>query len=140
MPGSTNCGRGATLKKISTLCLALMVVCGGVAMGEEDPYLWLEDIDSERSIKWVRDQNARTAASLGNDPLYKALHAEALAALNSATRIPTVSQRGGYLYNFWKDANTTAPKNNTNIMLLLSEFWLPTGINPDPVENTKRTP
>ena len=30
-----------------------------------DPYLWLEDITSERSLAWVREQNAATVRELG---------------------------------------------------------------------------
>ncbi|HEV8631501.1 MAG TPA: prolyl oligopeptidase family serine peptidase [Thermoanaerobaculia bacterium] len=68
-----------------------------------DPYAWLEEIDDSRALAWVREQNAATAKRLEGQPIYKELHRDALAALNSASRLPEVTQRGQWLYNFWKD-------------------------------------
>ena len=41
---------------------------------------------------------------LGSHPLYQPLYQDALAALNSASRIPVVDVQGTWIYNFWKDA------------------------------------
>src|SRR5687768_9523286 len=60
----------------------------------EDPYLWLEDIDGDRALAWVREHNDATMRRLGSHPLYQPLYRDALAALNSASRIPTVSIEG----------------------------------------------
>jgi prolyl oligopeptidase len=81
---------------------------GGVSMaaaaGEQpDPYAWLEEIDGEKALEWVRAHNAATAKKLESQPIYKELHANALAALDSASRLPAVTQRGKWIYNFWKD-------------------------------------
>jgi prolyl oligopeptidase len=65
---------------------------------------WLEDVDGERAMAWVREQNAATAKKLEGQPLYAELHANALAALESRSRLPQISQRGNWLYNLWKDA------------------------------------
>lgn len=69
----------------------------------EDPYLWLEDVEGERALAWVREQNARSLAVLESDPRYAQLHAEALAIANNRDRLPTGSVRDGYYYNFWQD-------------------------------------
>ncbi len=81
---------------------------GGVsttsAAGEQpDPYGWLEEIDGERALAWVRAHNAETAKKLESQPIYQELHANAKAALGSASRLPSVEQRGKWIYNFWKD-------------------------------------
>ncbi|HEV8240770.1 MAG TPA: prolyl oligopeptidase family serine peptidase [Thermoanaerobaculia bacterium] len=80
----------------------------GVAMasaaGEQpDPYAWLEEVDGERAMQWVKAHNAATAAKLESQPIYKQLHDEALSALDSASRLPQVNQRGKWIYSFWKD-------------------------------------
>ncbi len=69
----------------------------------EDPYFWLEDIDGERALDWVRARNAEGAAKLEAHPEFADFKEQALAALNSQSRIPRVTQRGQYLYNFWRD-------------------------------------
>lgn len=69
----------------------------------EDPHLWLEDIDSPRSLEWVKEQNEATARRLVAQPGYDGLYRDALAVLDSAARIPEVTQHGKFLYNFWRD-------------------------------------
>ena len=68
-----------------------------------DPYLWLEEIDGTRALDWVRAQNAATERKLATQPLYQELRREALAALDSPSRLPGVNQMGKWIYNFWKD-------------------------------------
>lgn len=68
-----------------------------------DPYLWLEEIDSERALAWVRAHNEATHEALASTPLFDTLYANALSALNSSSRIPSVSVRGEWLYDFWRD-------------------------------------
>lgn len=68
-----------------------------------DPYLWLEEVEGEQALSWVREQNARSLAELEGDPRYQPLFDEAMAILTSDERIPDVSLRGGYAYNFWRD-------------------------------------
>ncbi|WP_370336188.1 prolyl oligopeptidase family protein [Parvularcula marina] len=74
------------------------------AMAEsDDPYLWLEEVEGERALEWVRSQNDRTLAELQASPLYEGLLEEARAILTSDERIPGAALRGGYAYNFWQD-------------------------------------
>ncbi|ACB73817.1 prolyl oligopeptidase family serine peptidase [Opitutus terrae] len=69
----------------------------------DDPYRWLEEIDSPQALEWVRDRNDATASRLTARPDYDALYRDALAVLNSASRIPEISAHGGFLYNLWQD-------------------------------------
>ena len=68
-----------------------------------DPYLWLEEVEGEDALAWVRSQNERTLADLQSDPNYPAFEADAIEALTSAERIPYGSIRNGMVYNFWQD-------------------------------------
>nr|WP_202033760.1 MULTISPECIES: prolyl oligopeptidase family serine peptidase [unclassified Massilia] len=69
-----------------------------------DPYAWLEDVGGERPLAWVREQNALAEKALGG-PDGEALRARLQAILDARERIPYVSREGGYLYNFWRDAD-----------------------------------
>lgn len=70
----------------------------------DDPYLWLEDIASDRSLAWVREQNAAAVKELGSSDDFEALRRRLLAIFDSKERIPDVLKRGAYCYNFWRDA------------------------------------
>ncbi len=69
----------------------------------DDPYLWLEDVDSDRSLDFVKGLNNDTAQQLKKSRLYKSLHEDALSVLDSDSRIPQVNYQGSYLYNYWRD-------------------------------------
>jgi prolyl oligopeptidase len=71
---------------------------------DEDPYLWLEDVEGARSMQWVKEQNAVTQPLLESKPGFKALQERMLTVLTSRDRIPMVTKRGPWLYNFWQDA------------------------------------
>jgi prolyl oligopeptidase len=70
----------------------------------EDPYLWLEEVDGEKAVVWVREQNERTARTLAADPLFEELYGQALSILNSESRIPRLAFRGEHLYNLWRSS------------------------------------
>ena len=72
-------------------------------VSEDDPYLWLEDVEGERALAWVRERNAEAKAALEAQPGFAALNKDLRAILDSDARIPTVTKLGPYLYNFWKD-------------------------------------
>lgn len=70
---------------------------------DNDPYIWLEEVDSEQSMQWVKNANALTHDKYTSDPLYQELYKQALETLNGKSRLPSVNQRGKWLYNLWKD-------------------------------------
>ena len=74
-----------------------------LASVENDPYLWLEGVDDEKALDWVRAENAETASRLKSNPLFEELYTQAKAVLNSSSRLPDVHQEGDWLYNFWRD-------------------------------------
>jgi prolyl oligopeptidase len=72
-------------------------------MSDDDPFLWLEEIDGEAALAWVARQNARSLAALESDPRFGGLYRAALDVLTSADRIPYPAFRGDLLANFWQD-------------------------------------
>ncbi|HZS54608.1 MAG TPA: hypothetical protein VFA65_09410, partial [Bryobacteraceae bacterium] len=70
-----------------------------------DKYKWLEDVTSERSLAWVKAENARTDKTLKADPLYAQLQAAALKVLESPQRLPDPDLNGPNIYNTWQDSN-----------------------------------
>jgi prolyl oligopeptidase len=74
-------------------------------IAETDPYLWLEDVQSERSLAWVRERNAHSEAVLQSPPGFETLRTRLREVLDSRDEIPAVSRRGDWLYNLWRDAD-----------------------------------
>ena len=68
-----------------------------------DPYLWLEEVQGERALAWVRERNAYTRKLLEARPGFEDSRRELKAILDSSQRIPSVIRRGDWLYNFWQD-------------------------------------
>ncbi len=69
----------------------------------DDPYLWLEDVEADKSLDWVRARNAVSETQLAKDPGFEPLRADLLAILDSNERIPFVGKMGEFYYNFWRD-------------------------------------
>ena len=69
----------------------------------DDPYLWLEDVEADKSLDWVRARNAVSENQLAKDPGFETLRGELLSILDSNARIPFVGKMGGFYYNFWRD-------------------------------------
>lgn len=69
-----------------------------------DPYLWLEEVEGDSALDWVRERNRVAQERLEGDPDFEALRKDLLAILDSEDRIPMVAKHGPYYYNFWQDA------------------------------------
>lgn len=69
-----------------------------------DPYLWLEDVQGEQALDWVRQHNANAEAQLQGDPAFLARREAIREVLDSKEQIPYVGRRGAHLYNLWRDA------------------------------------
>ncbi|WP_237063378.1 prolyl oligopeptidase family serine peptidase [Microbulbifer zhoushanensis] len=84
--------------KVQGLALSALVLLSSPGRAAEDPYLWLEDVEGERAIEWVKQQNAETRGRLAGGELYQSLYKDALAALSAEDRLPEISQKGEWLY------------------------------------------
>ena len=101
------------------LMLALGVTLGGMndahankeptpsttttAASSDDPFLWLEDIHGQRSMAWVKKENARTTKQFIDNDEFVRTRDRILEVLDSDARIPYVHRMGDHLYNFWRD-------------------------------------
>src|SRR2546425_1883183 len=69
-----------------------------------DSFVWLEDVEGQRSMEWVNAKNAATIAALTRSPLYQAFYDRIKHILDSKDKIAYPEIIGNSLYNFWKDA------------------------------------
>src|SRR5262245_19048286 len=69
-----------------------------------DPFLWLEDVDSAQSLEWVNKHNDSTFARLQNREIFARLEGEMREITTSNARLPGISLSNGQLYTFWQDS------------------------------------
>ena len=83
--------------------LALPAIGQAQTPDPADPYIWLEEVSSPRSMAWVERQNETTTNRLEADPRYARNYAEALEIAGAQDRIPDPEFVHGEIYNFWQD-------------------------------------
>ncbi len=99
------------MSQLSNACHIMSVaaglaIAGGAAAqvpSNDDPYAWLEDVQGEQSLDWVKARNTKSEAEIAGTPEFRKLEAEIRAILDSDAKIPGVEKIGGHYYNFWKD-------------------------------------
>lgn len=72
------------------------------AQNQEDKYLWLEDVEGEKALNWVKSQNDRSLAKLQADARYKKFEDEAMAMVKAKDRLTFGGYVEGYVSNFWQ--------------------------------------
>ena len=70
----------------------------------EDPHLWLEDVEGEEALEWVRGRNAEATSTIQADPGFEAMQQRLLSMLDSPDKIAYLERKGEDFYNFWKEA------------------------------------
>ena len=75
----------------------------GPTAEQPDKYTWLEDIRGDKSMEWVKAQNARTAAVIEKQKVFPQLSEDALKVLDSPDKLPIPDFRGDLVYNTWRD-------------------------------------
>ncbi len=69
---------------------------------DDDPHIWLEEIEGAKPLEWVAQQSAATLQRFGGQQFER--DRDVLTAiLNRPDKIPMVARRGNYLYNVWQD-------------------------------------
>lgn len=74
------------------------------AVEPTDPYRWLEEVTSVKSLAWAREENAVTTGALAETAAFRALEGRLRSILDSEEKIPRVRKIGDLYYNFWRDA------------------------------------
>lgn len=75
-----------------------------IAAPDDDPHLWLEEVEGERALEFVDQQSRLTLQKFGDAGF--ARDRDTLTAIyDRPDNIPYVTRRGGFLHNLWKDAN-----------------------------------
>jgi len=91
---------------IATVILMSYLVVFPANADDHDPsLLWLEDIEGQKALQWVRAQNKVTLDDLTTDPAFTDFKKQAYDILTASDRITYGSIRGGFVYNFWRDQN-----------------------------------
>jgi len=74
------------------------------AQQKEDPYLWLEEVEGENALKWVRNENERSKKVISKTENYETLKQNILNILDDDEKIAYPAIVGNYVYNLWRDA------------------------------------
>jgi prolyl oligopeptidase len=69
----------------------------------EDPHRWLEDVTAEPALAWARERNKRSQAELEGVPGFGKTRDRVRAIYDSKEKLPFVTVRGKFVYNFWTD-------------------------------------
>ncbi|HEY3350185.1 MAG TPA: prolyl oligopeptidase family serine peptidase [Thermoanaerobaculia bacterium] len=83
--------------------VALAISATAAAQTGDDPFQWLEDVQGEKALAWVKEHNAKSTALLTARKEYKPIYAKTLEILDSKEKIPSPDLLGETVYNFWKD-------------------------------------
>ena len=74
-----------------------------VISSDLDPYLWLEEVEGEKSLAWVEEQNEETFTRYTETNAFKEKYERIKKELNDDERIPSAYYQNGEMYNFWRD-------------------------------------
>jgi prolyl oligopeptidase len=83
--------------------LIIMAVISKAGFAQEDPYLWLEEVENPKALEWVDQWNKKTLEVLQNQKDYKAIYEKNLEIYNSTDRIADPEIYGDFIFNFWQD-------------------------------------
>ena len=112
------------MRNIATL-LALLLAPQALAQ-TPDPFLWLEQVDSPKSLAWVRAENERTLKPLLTNAHYQPFLDQATALAQADDRIPLPEFLAGATFNHWQDAAHTQGlwrRTTTQDFATLAPHW-----------------
>lgn len=69
-----------------------------------DPRQYLEEVEGEQALNWVKAHNERSLKTLTGDPRFAGFEADMLKIVEATDRIPSPGfATGGFIDNFWQD-------------------------------------
>ncbi|WP_428407467.1 prolyl oligopeptidase family serine peptidase [Hyphococcus sp.] len=91
------------MNKFFCAAAAFVAMTAAAPAQDEDPFLWLEEVEGEKALDWVRGENKRSLGELESDPRFQPMYEEALSVLTSDARLALGQIHNGHVYNFWQD-------------------------------------
>ena len=96
------------MKNNKLILLVFTIVLSGNALQaqnekNDDPYLWLEEVESPKSLDWVKKQNEISDKVIRSNALFKPLKEKYLEVFNDKEKVAYPNMTGNYVYNFWQD-------------------------------------
>lgn len=67
-----------------------------------DPELWLEEVDSTRSLEYVKQASQESLQYLQKNSRYHKTLEQSRKILNTPDKLPNIRLREGHIYNFWE--------------------------------------
>ena len=92
-------------KITSFITLIFLILMNSNAIAQDDPYIWMEEVESEKSMEWVLKQNKITSDKLTKVEGFDAMQEQYIESYNDKDKIVYPDVVGNYMYNFWKDEN-----------------------------------
>ena len=86
------------------MCLTMCLAASTRAKDGADPFIWLEDIDGQRALAWVKQRNLHSMERLQSDRRFTSLQRRALDDYNADDKIPYGTIMGDEVHNIWRDA------------------------------------
>lgn len=99
--------RGMVRIAAAVCTVVTVAACGGRDAAPDDPFQWLEELDSPRVRAWVAAENEKTLGVLEKDPRYAENLATAKELGNAPDRLPMPRLVDGRIVNFWQDSEHT---------------------------------
>ncbi len=81
----------------------IMAILTKVNIAQEDPYLWLEEVENPKALEWAEQWNKKTLDVLKSQKNYQSIYEKNLEIYNSTDRIADPMIYGDFIYNFWQD-------------------------------------
>ncbi len=75
---------------------------------DKDPFIKLEDIRSDESMAWVKNENQQSSSYLKANPAFNSLKNSIKDILASKEKIPSITIVDEYAYNHWTDEKILA--------------------------------
>lgn len=73
----------------------------------QDPYLWLEDVESPKALAFAKAESKRTVAHFKRDPQFKKIESNISKIAFADDKLPSITLMNGEFYNFWQDKKHT---------------------------------